>query len=675
MDDDYNDFKYTKDDNKINQKNLVYYFNQPQKKEEKEKKKEVPFNTISAYNQNRNNYEKGVITSTPPKDKLRYVKVIIPVILVLVLSSLLIVHLLSDVKESKERTFMIYMVGSDLESKSKQGTYSISDIVGNNIDLENNNVVLMVGGSKKWHNFVNAEEIGIYSLTKEGFVKNKSLPVESMGSSDTLETFLDYCYDNYSSEKYDMIFWNHGLGAIGIEEDELSDDFLTISELNKALKNSPFNDKKLELTIFYNCLASNLHMANIMKNYSDYMVASEEIFYLSRLLNRLKFLEDVEKDDSAYDIGYLFVEQSDKVTEEYNNTHTKKIDSTLSIIDLNNINELNKKLNNFIESIDVKDNYYEISKYRRKAHTYGVNQTYDYDTVDLYELVSALGEITNNNDSAKKVLKEIDNTIKHLSSLNDYSKGISVYFPYFGNDTSIETHLSLFSKVFNDSYYKFINNFNQIRSGTKKARKSARNNQVNYLTNNVVKEENGSLSITLTDTEKKNFQDASIYIFSKKDDSYELLLQSDKLNLINNKIVFNDNKLLKVNNNIISYISDKQMVYGRLSDNKDTLDVKFSIDNNKISEAVLDSNDYISSSLVEYSDYKEKSFAKLSYNLFENGLFNEDFKETVKKDYIKVDKNKLNISISNNMESDYFVLIEMKDIYNDSYYSKLELIS
>ena len=292
----------------------------------------------SFYNNWDNRYQTTV--DKPKRNKLFIAFLVVAILL----SCFFLYKILFGRSTDKYRTFMIYMVGSDLESKSKQGTFSLSDIVGENIDLRNNNVLLMVGGASKWHNnYINKDEIGMYKLTKSGFEKIKSLPVESMGSSGVLEKFLDFAYAEYPAEKYDMIFWNHGLGAIGIEQDELSKDFLTINELNNAFRNSPFNSEKLELTIFYNCLASNLHIANIMKSYSQYMVASEEIFYLAKSLNRLSFLEKVKTSDSAYDIGYHFIEQSDKVVNAYNSSHAKKIDSTLSIIDLQEIDKLNTK--------------------------------------------------------------------------------------------------------------------------------------------------------------------------------------------------------------------------------------------------------------------------------------------------------------------------------------------
>ena len=655
---DYNDYNHNNGFNFYRNNNQ---YNQNQN---------IPYNTVNQYYYNRNKYGTENISPSPSKERKRYGKLIIIVsVLIFVLSAFIFYKSFYSKSFKKERTFMIYMVGSDLETKSKQGTYSIADIVGENIDLENNNVVLMTGGAEKWHNFIEADEIGIYELTKEGFVRKKSLPLDSMGSSNTLESFLNYSYKNYSSEKYDMIFWNHGLGAIGIEQDEISKDFLTIKELNTAFENSFFKDNKLELTIFYNCLASNLHIASIMKDYSEYMVASEEIMYLSKVLNRLGFLEKVEQDNTGYDVGYLFIEQSDKVVNEYNDSHKKKIDSTLSIINLSKMDNLITKLNNFVKSININSKYYEISNMRRNMHTYGIAQTYDYDTVDLYTLVESLGTITNNKTEANSVLSALKETIEYTSNLNDYSKGLAVYFPYFGNDNAIETHLALFEKVFNDNYYSFINNFYQVRSGAKRTRR-ANSNNINKLSNEIVVN-NNTISIELTEEEKNNYQGANVYVFNKYGDKYDLLLQSDNIELKGNKLVFNNNKILKVDESIISYINE-ELVYGKLTDNDEMLNVKYSIDNNKIEQTILDSNEYISSSLLDYSIYKEAYFTRLSYDLLEDNEINEDWKSTKSRIDIKVDKNKMNIEYTNNIEKDYYVLIEMYDIYNDVYYSSIK---
>ena len=593
------------------------------------------------------------ITSAPSKEKIKYGKVLIPIIVIFIIAIVGFASVkLYKSMTAKTRTFMIYMVGSDLETESKQGTYSISEIDGEKIDLKNNNVLLMVGGAKKWHNFVDPNEIAIYRLTTKGFEKMKTFEVKSMGKSDNLTTFLDYSYNNYPAKKFDLIFWNHGLGAMGIEQDEISSDYLSISELNTAMKNSKFNNEKLELTIFYNCLASNLHIAKVMSNYSEYMVASEEIFYLSKALNRLNFLEQVTTNATAYDIGKLFIDQSDKVITNYNNTHSKKLDSTLSIIDLKNIPKLDKKINTFISSIDVNKNYYKISNLRKNLFTYGTSQTKDYDVVDLYELVSA------------------------LDNLNDHSNGISVYFPYFGSDTAIEIHLNAFNKLWNDNYNTFINDYYDIRSGAKQLVRSERENNINLLENGVIKE-NDKLTLYLTDSEKEKYQNAYFYIFEKEDEDYTLLLKSNNIELENNKLILKDNRLLKVDDKIISLVIDDDTMYnyGTLSNNVDVLEVVNFIDskdNINIVETVLDSGIYPNSGLIEYDDYNKISFYILKYKI--DDILGEDWKEMVEKENIEFDKNNYNMVLDNNNESNYYVMVELFDEHHDSYYSRISEI-
>ena len=91
----------------------------------------------------------------------------------------------------KTRTIMIYMSGSDLESKAGAATSDINAIIPNEVDLNSLNVLLYTGGSKTWHNdFVNNNENAIYELTVEGFKKKKSYSQLNMSVSETLENFL-----------------------------------------------------------------------------------------------------------------------------------------------------------------------------------------------------------------------------------------------------------------------------------------------------------------------------------------------------------------------------------------------------------------------------------------------------------------------------------------------------
>lgn len=63
-----------------------------------------------------------------------------------------------------------------------------------------------------------------------------------MGKSSTLTNFIDFVTDKYNSDKYALIFWNHGGGPIyGFGVDETSDgDMLSILEITNALKKSKY---------------------------------------------------------------------------------------------------------------------------------------------------------------------------------------------------------------------------------------------------------------------------------------------------------------------------------------------------------------------------------------------------------------------------------------------------
>lgn len=632
-------------------------------------------------NNNRyNSYISGKSITSSPKKKNYWKKITLSVIVVIaiVLCTLVGVKIYKNLNK-KNRTVMIYMVGSDLESVSKQGTFSISDIGAEKIDLKNTNIIMMAGGAKVWHNdTVKADKIGIYELEENGFVLKKSFPIENMGSSKVLEQFLDYSYNNYPSDNYDIVFWNHGLGAIGLEHDEVADDFLSIKELDDAFKNSKFNKKKLELTIFFNCLSSNLQIAKVMKNYSEYMVASEEILYMSKALNRFGFLSEIKPDDNGYDIAHKFIKQSNKVVSEYNGTHRKKVDSTLSIIDLTKIDELDKNLNEFFDSIDVNKNYMDIANIRRSLYTYGNVQTTDYDVVDLYSLVEELMSLSNNKQKFSNLLKSIKKSIVYTSSLNSYSNGLSIYFPYYGSNKVIENHLNVFKSLWNDNYLSFVNDFYEIRSGINRAKRQ--NKEDIYLKNNITFD-NNFISIALTEKELKIFRDAKVYIFTKNNkNNFDLLLKTNDIDLENNNLVFDSSNLLKVNNNYVTLDNINNFkVYGSLYDDNNKVDVinYININDNKASivESIFKTDGLVSPGILELDDYKSLSFYKYSYNLLEDGKINEYWKDKEEIEEIDANFENLDMSITNNDLNNYYVLIEVYDINNDVLYSELKEIT
>ncbi len=574
----------------------------------------------------------------------------------------------------KNRTFMIYMVGSDLESGGSMATYDLNDIDDAKIDLENNNVILMVGGSKKWHNFVNVDEIGIYELTSKGFSKTKTMPVSSMGTKSNLLTFLEYSYDNYPAEKYDMIFWNHGLGALGLEQDELKNDFLDITELSKSFEESPFKDEKLEVVIFNNCLSGNIHFANVMSEYADYMVGSEEVMYVGLIIDRLNFLEDVKVTDNGYEIGKHYVDKSASSMEKINKLGKTNYDSTMAILDLSNIQNLDKKVNNFFKSIDLDSNYYNIARARGRTYTYARAINHVYDTVDLYELVEKLEPYSSNSGLGSELKKEIKKTVKYNTASNTHSNGLSIYFPYYGNTNYIEGHLYYFGNLWKNSYTSFIEKFYDSNNSTKRARRAVTGSEVNSLKNKVNVNKN-KISIQLTDEEKELYQRANVYIFEKNGNRFNLLLKTNNLTLNENELTYNHYGIIKTkNNNKLTTIhnDDNYKIYETIDDND--VVTNLNIENGQIErlDSIIDSGDNPSGGIFNKGGKEITDVYLFSYELLDNNIINSEWNDSLEKERIELGDNQ-ELKIDENLKG-YYVLIEMYDINNDTFYSNLKYI-
>ena len=181
-------------------------------------------------------------------------------------------------KVVNSRTIMIFIAGSDLESRGGLVSGDLDLIDPSQIDLNKTRVLLYTGGTVRWHNYFSADEEAIYELTSNGFNKLQSFSKNNIATDTALAQFLNYSYNYTKTDAYDLIFYNHGLGALGSMSDEQTGDFLDLVEMRTALERSPFNESnKLETVVFRTCLNATLEVASTLSPYADYMVASEEV--------------------------------------------------------------------------------------------------------------------------------------------------------------------------------------------------------------------------------------------------------------------------------------------------------------------------------------------------------------------------------------------------------------
>lgn len=325
-------------------------------------------------------------TSTNNK-KVNVLKIVIPLLVVVLVVGFS--AFASYKGKYHTRTVMIYMVGANLESEGGLGTVDLSSVDYNKMDNEHVKVVLIAGGSKSWqNNFIDANETSIFELTSNGFTEVKEQSIQNMGDEEVFRNYLDYVYSNYHSDRYDLVMWDHGGAIDGSEYDELSNDNLSLQEMESALSKSSFaKNKKLELVIFRTCLNGSLEMANVYKDYADYLVASEEITLGSPQSTMFSFINNIEYDSTPQEIGRDFIEGYKSFIT--NLSFAGDIYSTYSLIDLDKIDKVNKNLNTFSNEINVDTDFNTIAKVRANLLQYG-SEAPSYDMVDLQTFITGI---------------------------------------------------------------------------------------------------------------------------------------------------------------------------------------------------------------------------------------------------------------------------------------------
>ena len=180
-------------------------------------------------------------------------------------------------KAVKDYTVMVYIVGSNLESRLGAATTDIGEMKQAGIDFGKTNLLVYTGGSRRWVSDIPNKYNSVLDLSTAGGSQIIAQTKESadMGMPQTLTEFINYCTALYPAKHYGLIFWD----LWGYGSDELfGNDSLLLEELRRAMDASVFGPgRKLDWVGFDACLMGNLENAKLWKNYAQYLVASEEL--------------------------------------------------------------------------------------------------------------------------------------------------------------------------------------------------------------------------------------------------------------------------------------------------------------------------------------------------------------------------------------------------------------
>lgn len=417
-------------------------------------------------------------------------------------------------KDAKKQVLMIYMVGSDLESKAGLASLDIEEILNSDIRFDNMTVYLYAGGSSYWWNDdITAKRTEVFQVTAEGLRPVYTPKNQNMAKPETLTEFIDYSYRAQEAQYYSLILWNHGGGAVlgfGADENYMY-DALSLREMDKAFENTALirDGKKLEWVGFDACLMGMIEVADMLSDYAGYMIASEEVESGAGWDYTCLYSISREAKPTGQVCGQAIIDA-------YRQYHETKVGAapeyTLSTLDLSLVDTVVARLEALVEAAGealLQGDYSRIARSRDQSKTFGkVSSNSIYDRVDLYDLSEKLrGQYPREVSTLQYDLKQM--VVCHASNIRG-SHGVAVYFPYENKENAADW-LEVYEQTdFSPAYLKFIKTFTRTLSGERLAK-------WNVTENAPVENEDqpGLYQILLTPEEMENYGHATFSVWEE----------------------------------------------------------------------------------------------------------------------------------------------------------------
>ena len=424
---------------------------------------------------------------------------------------------------AKDFTVMIYMIGSDLESRFGAGSRDLREIMEAGVDYDRTNVIVCAGGTQKWNSGIPCSSNSVLDMSRTG--EEDWIVAETEGNSDmghpaTLVSFVNFCTDNYPADQYVLLFWNHGAGPVwGYGSDELFDeDSLLLEEMREAMEQTVFaGQQKLALVGFDACLMGCLENARLWSSYAAYMTASEELepgdgwdYHFLSVLNGM-----AGGDAPGHVLGKQILESYQAFNENARSA-TFSPDITLALVDLSKIDPLIEAVDGLAVKMEEQlsaGEFAGLSRLRRESRAFGLtavkSRTNGFDLIDLQSLSREMDEKSPAESEAVRTALA-DAVISHVTNVEG-TGGLSLYFP--GENMELykaaEGTLSGSGAV-SETYDHFIRSY---------AERWTASSKTDWTLADPVdsKEDQDSISVQLTQDQLDNLADASYSVMYKAD--------------------------------------------------------------------------------------------------------------------------------------------------------------
>ena len=345
---------------------------------------------------------------------------------------------------------MVYLCGTDLESRSGMGTSDLQEMAAANIGSKVN-LLVYTGGCSSWRNNIVSSKVNQIYQVMQGGVKClvKDAGTAAMTNPDNLASYIQWCAENYPADRYDLILWDHGGGSVsgyGYDEKYKSSGSMTLSGIQKALEKGGV---KFDFVGFDACLMATAETALMLGNYADYMVASEETepgvgWYYTDWLNALGKNTSISTVELGREIVDSFVETC--------GVKCRGQKTTLSLVDLAELsNTVPKLLSSFSKAVSAQisdQNYQQIAQARNQAREFAASTRIDQ--VDLVHLAVNTG-LTEGEALSKAIRSAVKYNRTSVNMSNAY--GLSIYFPYRSSAKYVDSMSRTYNEIGMDADY------------------------------------------------------------------------------------------------------------------------------------------------------------------------------------------------------------------------------
>ena len=364
------------------------------------------------------------------------------------------VKLLGDGRDTA--TIMVYMCGTDLESRSGMGTADIQEMLAADLG-ENINLLVYTGGCTDWHSSPISNSVNqIWQIkNKKLLCLESDLGNVSMTNPATLTGFIQWCARRFPASRYQLIFWDHGGGSIsgyGYDQKFPSSGSMGLSGIHTALTNA---EVEFDFIGFDACLMATAENALMLTQHADYLIASEETepgvgWYYTNWLTAF-----------GADPSMPTLKLGQRIADDFVDVCSQKClgqMTTLSVVDLaeleatipSGLNDFSQAASNLISS----KQYQTLSDAR--SHTREFAKSSRIDHVDLVHLARNLGN-SESNALADALLSAVKYNRTSSNMTNAY--GLSIYFPY-QNVSKVDKAVASYRQIgMDEAYVRCIEQF------------------------------------------------------------------------------------------------------------------------------------------------------------------------------------------------------------------------